>query len=44
MLRIALTLLALSTINDPLSTCFAQGTASTYQERLNNIGAPVSGN
>lgn len=40
----ALALLAFfSTINDQLSTAFAQGTAFTYQGRLNNGGPPASG-
>jgi hypothetical protein len=38
-----LTLLALSTINYPLSTAHAQGTAFTYQGRLNNGGSPANG-
>ena len=33
----------LSTINSPLSTLHAQGTAFTYQGRLNAGGNPVSG-
>jgi hypothetical protein len=32
----ALTLLMLATINDQLSTAFAQATAFTYQGRLNS--------
>jgi hypothetical protein len=40
---IALALLALSTINSQLSTVFAQGTAFTYQGRLNASGAPANG-
>ena len=40
----ALALLALlSTINSQLSTAFAQGTAFTYQGRLNSGGSPASG-
>jgi hypothetical protein len=42
-LSITLALLALSTINSHLSTAHAQGTAFTYQGRLNNIGSPVNG-
>jgi len=38
-----LALLALSTLNSPLSTLHAQGTAFTYQGRLNSGGAPASG-
>jgi|SRR5665213_1493853 len=41
---IALALLALSTLNPQLSTCVAQGTAFTYQGRLNVGGSPASGN
>jgi hypothetical protein len=29
--------------NSPLSTAFAQGTAFTYQGRLNNVSDPVTG-
>ncbi len=39
----ALALLALSTLNSQLSTCFAQGTAFTYQGRLNSGSASASG-
>ena len=39
----ALALLALSTLNYQLSTAFAQGTAFTYQGRLNNNGNPAAG-
>ncbi len=39
----ALILLALSAINLQLSTAIAQGTAFTYQGRLNNGGSPASG-
>ena len=39
----ALVLLALSTINSQLSTSFAQGTAFTYQGRLNAAGSPATG-
>jgi trimeric autotransporter adhesin len=35
--------LALSTLNPQLSTAFAQGTAFTYQGRLNEGGSPASG-
>src|SRR5438067_5969025 len=41
--RLALGLALLSTINHPLSTLFAQGTAFTYQGRLNDGGSPASG-
>jgi len=41
---VALALLALSTLNLQLSTCFAQGTAFTYQGRLNSGSAPANGN
>src|ERR1039458_5671181 len=40
-LLIALTLL--SALNSQLSTAFAQGTAFTYQGRLQNNGSPASG-
>ena len=40
----AMALLALLTINPQLSTAFAQGTAFTYQGRLNAAGSPASGN
>jgi hypothetical protein len=40
-LLIVLTLL--STLNSQFSTAFAQGTAFTYQGRLNNGGSPASG-
>src|SRR6266853_2309031 len=33
----------LSTVNSQLSTLFAQGTAFTYQGRLQNNGSPASG-
>jgi hypothetical protein len=39
----ALALLALSTLNPQLSTCRAQGTAFTYQGRLNGGGSPLNG-
>ncbi len=39
-----LALLALSTLNSQLSTCFAQGTAFMYQGRLNDGGGPATGN
>ena len=42
-LFIALAWLALSTLNIQLSTVFAQGTAFTYQGRLQNNGSPASG-
>jgi hypothetical protein len=35
--------LLLATLNSQLSTVFAQGTVFTYQGRLDNNGAPVSG-
>jgi len=38
-----LALLALSTLNLHLSTCLAQGTAFTYQGRLQNNDSPASG-
>src|ERR1035441_5002323 len=38
-----LALLALFTLNLQLSTCFAQGTAFTYQGRLDSSGSPASG-
>jgi hypothetical protein len=41
---IALAWLALSTLNLPLSTALAQGTAFTYQGRLQGNGSPASGN
>jgi hypothetical protein len=36
-------LICLSTLNPQLSTAFAQGTAFTYQGRLNSTGQPASG-
>ena len=39
----AIVLLALSTLNSQLSTAFAQGTAFTYQGRLNVGGNPTTG-
>jgi len=39
----SLTLALLSTLNPQLSTLFAQGTAFTYQGRLNDNGVPASG-
>src|SRR5665213_10152 len=42
-LLVALALLALSTLNLQLSTCLAQGTAFTYQGRLNSSGGPANG-
>jgi hypothetical protein len=39
----ALALLALSTINSQLTSCFAQGTAFTYQGQLVSGGAPANG-
>jgi len=41
--RYAAVLLLLSTINSHLSTARAQGTAFTYQGRLNSSGSPVNG-
>src|ERR1039458_9568758 len=38
-----LALLALSTLSPESSTAFAQGTAFTYQGRLNNSGGPANG-
>jgi hypothetical protein len=43
MFRCAAVLLLLSTINSHLSTARAQGTAFTYQGRLNSSGSPVNG-
>jgi len=40
---IALALLALATLNFQFASCFAQGTAFTYQGRLNAGGSPASG-
>src|SRR5271165_5781458 len=40
---LALAFLAHSTLNSQLSTAFAQGTAFTYQGRLQNNGSPASG-
>ena len=40
---IALALLALATPNFQFASCFAQGTAFTYQGRLNAGGSPASG-
>jgi hypothetical protein len=40
---LALSLLALATVNGQLSTVHAQGTAFTYQGRLNSSGAPANG-
>ncbi len=42
-LVVALTLLALATLNSPLSTVFAQGTGFTYQGRLNDGTSPAAG-
>ncbi len=39
----ALVWLTLAPGNVPLSTCFAQGTAFTYQGRLNDNGTPANG-
>src|SRR5258705_7337990 len=38
-----LALLALATINSQLSTALAQGSAFTYQGRLNDSGSPAMG-
>jgi hypothetical protein len=38
-----LTLILLCALNSKLSTTFAQGTAFTYNGRLNNNGTPVTG-
>ncbi len=43
LLFIALAVLALSALNLPLSTARAQGTAFTYEGRLNNNGDPANG-
>ena len=43
MIQYAAVLLLLSTFNPQLSTCFAQGTAFTYQGQLQNNGSPASG-
>src|ERR1035437_6614161 len=40
---IVLALLALATLNAPLATAHAQGTAFTYQGRLNSSGSPANG-
>jgi len=40
---IALLVLTLSTLNHQLATAFAQGTAFTYQGRLNNGASPANG-
>ena len=42
-LHFTLALLFLSTLNSPLSTASAQGTAFTYQGRLNNNGTNTTG-
>jgi hypothetical protein len=42
-LKLAAVLLLLSTLAPQLSTAFAQGTAFTYQGRLNDGGAPANG-
>ena len=42
-LFIALALLAFLTLNLQFSTAFAQGTAFTYQGRLQNNGSPANG-
>jgi hypothetical protein len=42
-LLVALALLAISTLNSQFSTVFAQGTAFTYQGRLNSSTNPASG-
>jgi len=41
--KVAMALLSLSSIPHQLSTCFAQGTAFTYQGRLNDGSNPASG-
>jgi hypothetical protein len=41
--RGALVVLLVATLNHLFSTAFAQGTAFTYQGRLNNNGSPVTG-
>ena len=42
-IRILFAILALSTLNHPLSTVLAQGTAFTYQGQLQNNGNPANG-
>jgi len=42
--NLAAALLLLFAINSQLAPASAQGTAFTYQGRLNSTGAPVSGN
>ena len=42
-IRILFAILALSTINHPLSTALAQGTAFTYQGQLQSSGSPANG-
>src|SRR5450759_226621 len=42
-LFIALALLALASLNSPLATAHAQGTAFTYQGRLNDGASPATG-
>jgi hypothetical protein len=41
--RILAAVMLLSTLNHQLSTAFAQGTAFTYQGRLNSSGSPANG-
>jgi len=43
MIQSAAVLLLLATLNSQLATVHAQGTAFTYQGRLNNNGSPASG-
>jgi len=43
LLQTVLALCLLSTLNPQLSTCFAQGTAFTYQGRLNDVSGPANG-
>jgi hypothetical protein len=43
LLKCAALLLLLSTLNSQLSTALAQGTAFTYQGRLDDAGSPASG-
>ena len=43
-IRVMLALTFLSALNSQLSTLFAQGTAFTYQGRLNDANGPANGN
>lgn len=42
-LKLTVALLALPTVDSHLSTCSAQGTAFTYQGRLDDAGSPANG-